>query len=261
MMRAYVDDSGNGQPPVFLLAGFVARDEQWEKFSAQWQEVLDGPPILEYFKMREAARLEGQFKNWTERDRDSRLWEFLSVIKRNVILCVKLVVADDAYDSVIKGRVAPGMENPYFLSFFGIMIGLIQYQEQAGLSEPVDFIFDEQMGKSDLVQKGYQGFVKFAPDSVKQLLGTRPIYGDDKQVLPLQAADLVAWITRRYYDEKARGYTDDNWVLRSLNEIETANYELTSERLKGLLERTRQINLAEGKVFPFDLKPPRPQRG
>ena len=260
MMRAYVDDSGNGQPPVFLLAGFVAHGEQWEQFSGQWQEVLDGPPKLEYFKMREAARLEGQFKNWTEGDRDSRLWEFLTVIRRNVKLCVKWIVPDDAYDSVIKGRVARGMDNPYFLSFYGIMIGLPQYQEQHSLDEPVDFIFDEQMEKSTLVQNGYDSFVKFAPDSVKRLLGGRPIHRDDKQLLPLQAADLVAWITRRYYDEKARGHSDDNWVWRSLSQIETVNYELTTEELKLFLERMRQINQAEGKVFSYDLKPPRRRR-
>ncbi len=257
MMRAYVDDSGNGQAPVFLLAGFVAHGEQWEQFSAQWQDVLDGPPKLEYFKMHEAARLECQFKNWTESERDSRLWEFLTVIRRNVELCVKWIVPDDAYDSVIKDRVARGMDNPYFFSFFGIMMGLIQYQEEHGLDEPVDFVFDEQMEKSDLVQNGYADFVKFAPDRVKRLLGGRPIHRSDKQILPLQAADLVAWITRRYYDEKARGYDDDNWVRRSLSQIETVNYELTTEELKRLLGRMRQINQAEGKVFPYDLKPPR----
>lgn len=46
MMEAYVDDSGTGDPPVFLLAGFVGRAERWAEFSERWIEALRGRPRL-----------------------------------------------------------------------------------------------------------------------------------------------------------------------------------------------------------------------
>ena len=55
MLQAYIDDSGNGDPPVYVLAGFVASSDEWEIFTDEWQALLDAPPRLEYFKMKEAS--------------------------------------------------------------------------------------------------------------------------------------------------------------------------------------------------------------
>ncbi len=88
MMEAYADDSGTGDPPVFLLAGFVGRAERWAEFSERWIEALRGRPRLKYFKMKEAAALEGQFKGWSESDRDKRLATLVDIIKDYGFLAV-----------------------------------------------------------------------------------------------------------------------------------------------------------------------------
>jgi len=55
VLQAVVDDSGKSEKPVFLLAGFVLNVDEWTAFADQWQNILDGPPKLEYFKMSEAT--------------------------------------------------------------------------------------------------------------------------------------------------------------------------------------------------------------
>jgi hypothetical protein len=62
VLQAFIDDSGNGQPPVLVLAGFVARAESWATFADKWRAALGG---LAYFKMKECASLSGEFTNWT----------------------------------------------------------------------------------------------------------------------------------------------------------------------------------------------------
>ncbi len=58
----------------------------------------------------------------------------------------------------------------------------------------------------------YDVFLKFAPDELRPLIGSRPIHRCDSDVLPLQAADLIAWQTRRYYAEREKDKPYNNWV-------------------------------------------------
>lgn len=55
VLQFWLDDSGKGQPPVFVLAGYVARVEQWNAFADEWQIFLNQNPRLEYIKGYEAA--------------------------------------------------------------------------------------------------------------------------------------------------------------------------------------------------------------
>jgi hypothetical protein len=52
MLQAYIDDSRSDDPPVFALGGFIAPAEKWASFSDEWQQFLDMPPAIKYFKMR-----------------------------------------------------------------------------------------------------------------------------------------------------------------------------------------------------------------
>ena len=65
-----------------------------------------------------------------------------------------------------------------------------------GITEKVDFIFDEQMRLSDQVQSIYAEVLNKMEPSLAEFMGGRPIYGDDRNLLPLQAADLLAWHIR-----------------------------------------------------------------
>jgi hypothetical protein len=83
--QACIDDSGSEpQSPLFVLGGFVASAEAWTKFSDEWDAALKEPPVLDYFKMVEAANLTEQFapaKGWTERKRDDRLLTLARIIR------------------------------------------------------------------------------------------------------------------------------------------------------------------------------------
>jgi hypothetical protein len=114
VLESYVDDSGSGDPPVFLLAGFVARGEQWLKFSEHWDEALKGPPKLDYFKMWEAEALEEQFKGWTEEERDIRLSRLVGIIKDHVLISVSSEVYHRDYQEIIRGKISKEVDSPYW---------------------------------------------------------------------------------------------------------------------------------------------------
>src|SRR5450830_1266831 len=76
MLQSFIDDSGwDGQSPVFVLAGYVAQEKQWEDFSDAWQVILDlkQPKEIKYLKMSQAYQLRhrhSQFYGWSEAERD-----------------------------------------------------------------------------------------------------------------------------------------------------------------------------------------------
>jgi hypothetical protein len=128
MLQAVVDDSGKGQKPVFVLAGLVLRQDQWVAFTNSWKAILDTSPKLEYFKMKEAAHCVGQFKRFSTADRDKRLQELVSLILAYQPLAIRNVIPHQAYEEVFKGKIAKGLDYPYFLSFYGIIGALLKYQ-------------------------------------------------------------------------------------------------------------------------------------
>ncbi|MGB9380686.1 hypothetical protein [Candidatus Binatus sp.] len=59
MLQVYIDDSGRGVDPVFVLAGYVGRLRNWEEFSDRWQATLRENPTIDYLKATEAIWLQG----------------------------------------------------------------------------------------------------------------------------------------------------------------------------------------------------------
>jgi hypothetical protein len=71
-LKAFIDESGKGDPSIFVMAGFIARAEEWAKFNDDWNAILEKPPTLEYFHMADAV---------ARKDFD-RIQEMAAIIRR-----------------------------------------------------------------------------------------------------------------------------------------------------------------------------------
>ncbi len=254
MMEAYVDDSGTGDPPVFLLAGFVGRAERWAEFSERWIETLWEPPRLKYFKMKEAAALEGQFKGWSELDRDKRLATLVNIIKDYVLVGVSSIVFHRDYAEIIRDKLTKETDSPYWLMYHSIMDTVCRWQIANGLRERINFIFDEQFKQSDIVQATWGVFYEQMPDEYKKFLGGHPIHKSDTDACPLQAADMLAWHIRRDYYELDRGITFTSPTMEALRLIPGAHDRWTRERLQGILLGIRRLNTQSGRATPHEYR-------
>jgi hypothetical protein len=220
VLEAFVDDSGNNaDSPVFVLAGFVARAETWIAFEKEWKATLEKPPAVAYFKMKECSALRGQFNGWREPDRDARLLELVSIIKKTAIASVFSLVKRDDFKEVFGKLREPIGKAPYNLIYYSLMSATIRSMRANGIEEPVEFIFDEQPHLSDSVQGVWSTVLAGMDPSYRALIGGRPIHGDDKKYLPLQAADLLAWHIRRWYYADQRGETFESKALSLLRSI------------------------------------------
>jgi hypothetical protein len=211
MLRAFIDDSGSGgDSPWYVLAGYTGTVEGWGSFDAGWCSVLRAPPQIEYFKSSEAERLHSrsQWAGISEEQRNLKIDALIEVIGRcsRRSICARIRQRD--YDQLVKGNIPPRWDSPYYFLLPAIVGAAINIERLDGGSEPVDFVFDSD-------QKHEKGSRQLLP----ALMPMRSYHGllvnythrDEKDFLPLQAADLLAWQIRRFFsvtDEPRRKHFD-----------------------------------------------------
>lgn len=196
MACAFVDDSGSGGDSRFyVLGGYVASIAEWQGFAERWQEVLDLEPRLEYFKMSQAESLRGNFLGFTAVQRDERVSRFIDVIMAHDLREASVAIPHAEFCEVLEPLLLKAHSSPYYFAFVAMVTALSGYYRHGGLSrEIVDFVFDIQQGKQTRMESLYGSFRGWYP---KWQLGNVH-YRTDQDSLPLQAADLIAWHTRRF---------------------------------------------------------------
>jgi hypothetical protein len=210
--QAFIDDSGSEpQSQIFVLAGLVADHTAWARFSDEWQAACDLTPKLEYFKMSEAGAMRGQFApsrtGWTEPLRDDRVVTFARIIRKHATARICAWIRHDDYETHLASLPTPVRrlmhDSPYFLLFMQTILATAIFGTKAGINEPCDYIFDEQAKFSEEMLAWWPNFKWIVEHSSKSdlpsLIGSPPIFRDEKQFLPLQGADLVAWQMRHDY--------------------------------------------------------------
>lgn len=219
MALAFVDDSGNGgDSPYFVLAGYCASEATWAAFWPDWQSVLDFLPRLAYFKMSEAETLNGQFAGFTAEERTKRVNQFIDVILAHDLQEASIAVPEKYYRDILDPLFPGKLANPYYMAFIGLVSAFAGLNRHSGSTEPTDFVFDEQTGIESRALKMYHRLKAHSPH---RQLG-RVTYRSDRQMLPLQAADLIAWQMRRFRcssesvrEELSRLHSDPSRVFRS----------------------------------------------
>ena len=238
VLEAYADDSGNDRnSQVFVLAGFVAKaDPGWLRFEKEWRFALQKPPAVKYFKMRECHALRGQFDGWDPTERDQRLAELVGIIKRTATASIFALVPRADFFAAMPKLDVRFTKSPYAVVYYALIWATLQSMKSSEITEPVDFIFDEQLRLSDDVQALYGYFKRrLMYGDLAPLLGARPIHGSDEKFLPLQAADLLAWHIRRWYDADANGEKFETPALLELRKIPHWGLIHSRESLEAML--------------------------
>ncbi len=96
-----------------------------------------------------------------------------------------------------------GYDNNFIFAFCHLM-GIFHAEKpnidtRFGLTEKVDFIFDVQGEKKEIIL-GWEKFVETSPTELRERFGAFPRFEDDSEFLPLQAADLVAGHGRLFFE-------------------------------------------------------------
>jgi hypothetical protein len=250
VLQGYADDSGNHREShVFVLAGFVAKaDPNWVRFEEEWADALRKPPSLAYFKMSECHALRGQFLGWKEKDRDNRLAELVAIIGKTATASIFALVQRGEFLAAMPKIERRFFKTPYALVYYSLIWATLKSMHSCGITDKVDFVFDEQLRLSDDVQAIWGAFAQQAMRTeYGSLVGSRPIHGSDKRYVELQAADLLAWHIRRWYDADSKGKKFETPALLELRKIPHWGLVHSKESIANLLTigRMRQQIMKE----------------
>jgi Protein of unknown function (DUF3800) len=194
VFQAYIDDSEDEN--VLVLAGYIAPFEVWTTFT-EWDKQLKifdmGP-----FKMREMAQNnEGMY----------RAEIFYRIIERHIKAAISCTIDKSDLIKVVGELARPlnvfdidKLTNPFFAAFTRIIKALPEYQESMGISDPVDFIFDDRTEKTH-VMDAWDLMKASAHPVTRRFMGANPRFEKDDDFPPLQAADLFVWWVRRWESE------------------------------------------------------------
>jgi hypothetical protein len=198
-LKAFIDDSGSGgDSPWFVLAGYVGTVEAWDAFDEPWRKVLDGPPKLKYFKASEAESLrpDGQWAGISKSERNDRIDSFIKVIGAHAARSIYVRLKQQDYDEVIKPYIPPQWRNAYYFLFIGFLSSATMTAKYLGDGYQVEFIFDSNR-EFDKPSRTLYGQAADLPQFRHRV--AKISYEDEKQFLPLQSADLLAWQIRRRF--------------------------------------------------------------
>jgi hypothetical protein len=138
-----------------------------------------------------------------------------------------------------------------------LVLSIAVFQERHGIHSPCDFIFDEHIGFSLEALRSWPQIKSLLENSARSdlgnFVGSPPIFRDEKQFLPLQAADLYAWQVRNHYlaNHRMKNQTirfPRNRTLQMLWPIGAINREFSTAEVI----RLRDHLLMVGKKFAED---------
>jgi hypothetical protein len=250
MFKAYFDDScGDERSKTLLLAGCVQKYSVWANFSMSWEAGLAESPRIRYFHMREARKLEGEFAGWKAKDRDAKIRLLAEIAASYNPWTITAWISRTEHTAILK-PIAPFMlQQPYFDLFYAVILKLAEWHYEDGVTMPVDYVFDEQGVVGVEAAIWYEHMKAWQKPEIAALMGSTPKFENDKIVLPLQAADMLAWHLRREKD-----YPQENsskWPTAPVVGLLHAEVHMTRDFLIDTAEKMKRVpgvELTRGKL-------------
>ena len=235
-MQAYIDDSKEDSR-VLVYGGLIASADQWKAFSKDWQQCLDDAP-WDVFKMKNVSR------QW-RRKKIERAQKHYRAVCEHVQGGICFVVPLEPLKkwAAHYGLAGTAAAKPYFWAPKGIINGLAQNQREWGLTGPVDFIFDKRPEAEEAtIRNVWESYLTSIPDEERSVTGKLPIFADDRDELPLQAADMWAWSCRRTWVENDGVIPEGSYPVRwgKLGDIPQMVLQWTEEDIKADLSRVSE---------------------
>ncbi len=202
VLSTYLDGGGSvGDPSstVFSVAGYLATDEQWERFEADWQVALDTFRVPAV-SMKHVAHYKKAFAKWAGKDnkRAAFLKRLSDVIHRHDLEGFAFSLNMDHYREINKHIRLSEAIPPYALTASFAVAKIREWQRRYRPADSLLFLFE-------LGDVG-QGVFKHKMENEWRDAGImKPVFmpkqweenGITKYCLPLQAADLLAYETNK----------------------------------------------------------------
>lgn len=255
-LTAYFDESeAESLGGITTLAGWIGTHEAWAAFMPKWQEMLDSAPHpITEFHSASLFHASGEFSDengWTDQER-------LDLVKRATDIMVDpdpamrliaaigcTITADLAFPVDGRLRTITAYDLWKFCAFSCVHDSIDFITKSGGaMGTTLDFVFDE---KEKLQGYLLEYFVKlkasFPQD--RQMLGAAS-FVDSKSVLPLQAADYIAYERRLQTQRRLKkdGRKERKSYVRLRESGRIGHFKVLDHRFHAIMADCDQAELA-----------------
>jgi hypothetical protein len=209
MLWTYFDESGKlGDSDFICLCGYIADEAGWEGFAKDWHHVLTrhGIPFLHTSALFNGSK---PYKktDWPDDRRDAAMLDFASVALKHASGAFGIGVDTKFYKTMPKeDREVLGGKKPELFLFQRILHQVVRAVAQWPQPEEVSLNFDSEDEFSVSSLRDLIWIQNNRPE-VKALV--RAIaFCNDESFMPIQAADMLAYGTKRYMQGDPPPYFD-----------------------------------------------------
>lgn len=271
LANVYFDESGTHEGSrVMSMAGYWFDAEQARKFSRDWARQLKRFD-LSAAHQTDCASGFGEYRKMSKPQRVEVQKALILHIKRRSKFAISVGLVCEMYDDIFSGfRGAPSAYSFMLLLCVNKIAEEIEWRKYAGR---VAYYFEAGHADSKEANK----FMTFLADQVRLGQTTfryeRHEFVGKGGALPLQAADMLAWHTRHYFERRIEGHETprkdftalarkhdlvtivEEPHLLALRQLYVNANEIFGDKLLDPNEKAPGLDVAEGIVRSFGLSP------
>jgi hypothetical protein len=169
--------------------------------------------------MFEAASLSGQFTNWRREARNTKVRVLVEVAKAHGtevgdFRAIYFTTPFNVFEKRVVADIASQtLSAPYLWGLFLTMFAVHNDLSARGLAQDFEVIFDENKVFGRRAKILYPLIRDRVAGGVGISLPREPLFRDDKEFLPLQLSDMLAWLLRRTWNGR---HNEFEWILDEL---------------------------------------------
>lgn len=197
MLRAYCDESYDGEHRVYSVAGYVAKDREWNRLSKMWKNrnLDDG---IDCFHATDCEHGTKGFKQLSKAVRTKLKTDLITIVNERAIAGFSIGIFLEDFDAIRnrseKARQLLG-ESPYFLCMQFLVGEISASLNEEQVYSRVPYMFDQHPEFSGKAKVFYEEVRRKNP-SYAPRMGTLT-YGDKRKHIPLQVADNLVYETMK----------------------------------------------------------------
>lgn len=222
VLWSYFDESGKWHDSdCVCMAGYIFDAEHADAFVGQWKPFLQKYNV-NVIHMRQLVALKGPYKTWDHAKANAVKQEAVQIIRDNLMLGFSVTVDAKYFRSMPKDRRQKFGGDPQFFCFSRIMRQVVDALSMG--KQASGFIFDDAEEYSVKCYHLYRRIRTERPEVKKWISSIT--FADEEAILPLQAADVLAYLTADDYKQKQSGHKSrpDYLTLAALDKFDRQRY-------------------------------------
>jgi hypothetical protein len=243
-LTIHIDDSGtHAESPVAVAAGWIAPVPQWKKFIRQWRG-MKKKHGFEVFHMVDAmaSSQSSEFRGWGENKKTNVLRDLCPLIDARISRGFAIWVIKRDYDELVTGDLRIQLGKSHYTWAVCNLIGWIElWRERENIREPIEYIFDRMSKGRGEIDQVFRSAEERGNELHKYgIYKGCHSFRDKAEVLPLQAADMIAWLTYQRALEAASGIRPRSLVSETFNYFNNRRFKCASMSREHLTEYVQQ---------------------